>query len=63
MEALANDIINSFSLTLGPKTQAQLDQFKSDCPDMSLSNTFAPLKWPSEAGALDNSNHENIKLT
>jgi len=63
MEALANDIINSFSLTLGSKTQAQLDSVKSDCPDMSLSNTFAPLKWPSEAGALDNSNHENIKLT
>jgi len=63
MEALANDIINSFSLTLGSKTQAQLDSVKSDCPDMSLSNTFAPLKWPSEAGALDNSSHENIKLT
>jgi len=49
MEALAHDIINSFTLDLSPEIQAQWDRVKAECPDMSLVENFPPLKWPMEA--------------
>jgi len=51
METLANDIINSFQLTLSPEAQAQYDKVKAICPDMSLVEEFAPLKWSTDANS------------
>jgi hypothetical protein len=39
-------IMNSFSLEVGPTMQAQWDEVKAYCPDMSLTTEFAELKWP-----------------
>lgn len=39
-------IINSFKLEVGPAMQAQWDEVKAYCPDMSLTTEFAELKWP-----------------
>lgn len=43
---LTQSIINSFRLEVGPTMQAQWDEVKATCPDMSLSPEFAELKWP-----------------
>ncbi len=45
METLANQIIDSFQFKLSPEIQAQFDKVKAECPDMRLSESFAPLKW------------------
>lgn len=39
-------IINSFKLEVGPTMQAQWDEVKAYCPNMSLTTEFAELKWP-----------------
>lgn len=46
METIAKQIVNSVSVELSPEAQAQWDRVKSECPNMSLSKTFAPLDWP-----------------
>ena len=46
LNELAENIINSFSLELSPEIQIQWDAIKAQCTGMSLSETFAPLKWP-----------------
>jgi hypothetical protein len=43
---LSEAIINSFKLEVGPTMQAQWDEVKAYCPDMSLTTEFAELKWP-----------------
>ena len=48
MEQLADDILKSFKLTLSPEIQAQYDRVKATCPDMSLVEEFAPLKWSTD---------------
>jgi hypothetical protein len=46
MKVLAKEIIQSVTLELGPQSQAQWDRVKAECPDMNLSESFAPLQWP-----------------
>ena len=60
MEALANDVLNSFKLKLSPEIQAQFDKVKAECPDMNLVENFAPLKW-TVSQTTDNHN-EQVKL-
>lgn len=43
---LMQSIINSFRLEVGPDMQAQWDEVKAYCPDMSLTTEFGELKWP-----------------
>lgn len=43
---VAKQIISTVNLELSPEAQAQLDAVKAECPDMSLPEEFAPLKWP-----------------
>ncbi len=51
---LAYQVIDSVKLTLGPKTQAQLDSVKAQCSDMSLTPEFPPLKWPIKVEEIEN---------
>jgi hypothetical protein len=46
MKTLAKEIIQSVTLELGSQSQTQWDRVKDECPDMSLSESFAPLQWP-----------------
>jgi len=46
MRAVAKQIIESLTLELCAESQAQWDRVKATCPDMQLSETFAPLQWP-----------------
>ncbi len=50
MRAVAKQIIESLTLELGAESQAQWDRVKATCPDMQLSETFAPLQWPIKRG-------------
>ncbi len=43
---LTDNIINSFSLELGPQTLSQWQAVKEHCSDMSLTPEFGELKWP-----------------
>lgn len=43
---LMQSIINSFRLEVGPDMQAQWEEVKAYCPDMSLTTEFGELKWP-----------------
>lgn len=45
---LQEAIFNSISLELGPEAQASYDRIKAECPDMRLTENFAPLNWPTE---------------
>ncbi len=44
--SLADSIINSMRLDVGPSTQAEWDKVKEACPDMSITETFGELPWP-----------------
>ncbi len=44
--SLADSIINSMRLNVGPSTQAEWDKVKETCPDMSITETFGELPWP-----------------
>ncbi|WP_320820422.1 hypothetical protein [Thalassolituus sp.] len=44
--ALCDSIIDSMRLNVGKSTQAQWDQVKATCPDMSLTENFGELPWP-----------------
>ncbi|GAB2189320.1 hypothetical protein MAH1_09280 [Sessilibacter sp. MAH1] len=44
--ALADSIINSMRLQVGPKTQAEWDKVKATGDDMSITQTFGELAWP-----------------
>ncbi len=46
--ALAKSIIDSFHLEVGPNMQTQWESVQVNCPDMSLSEEFAELKWPTK---------------
>lgn len=46
MLELADKIINSFRLEVGPKTLANWNAVKATCPDMSVTREFGELKWP-----------------
>ena len=48
---LQQAIFNSISLELGPEAQASYDRVKAECPDMRLTENFAPFNWPTEATA------------
>ncbi len=43
---LCDNIINSMRLEVGPSTQAEWDEVKETCPDMSITETFGELPWP-----------------
>ncbi|WP_341938818.1 hypothetical protein [Marinimicrobium sp. C2-29] len=43
---LQEAIIDTIQLELGPEAQAEWNRVAADCPDMSLTEHFAPLKWP-----------------
>ncbi|WP_347331415.1 hypothetical protein [Marinimicrobium locisalis] len=43
---LQEAIINTIQLDLGPEAQAEWNRVAAECPDMSLTEHFAPLKWP-----------------
>lgn len=43
---LNDSIVETFSLEVGPTMQAQWDEIKAQCPDMSLTDSFGELKWP-----------------
>ena len=53
MQDLADEVINSVSLELNGKTQDLVDNVKAQCPDMALTKTFAPLKWPMKVEDID----------
>ena len=53
MQDLADEVINSVSVELNGKTQDLVDKVKAECPDMALTKTFAPLKWPMKAEDID----------
>ncbi len=44
--SLADSIINSMRLNVGPFTQDEWDKVKETCPDMSITETFGELPWP-----------------
>lgn len=46
VDSLQESIVNSIQLELGPETQAEWNRVAADCPEMSLTERFAPLKWP-----------------
>ena len=46
MLELADKIIASFRLEVGPKTLADWNAVKAICPDMSITPEFGELKWP-----------------
>jgi len=46
MLELADKIIASFRLEVGPKTLADWNAVKAVCPDMSITPEFGELKWP-----------------
>lgn len=46
IDDLQKAIINTIKLELGPEAQAEWNRVSADCPDMSLTEHFAPLKWP-----------------
>ncbi len=46
MLELNQAIVDTFRLEVGPTMQAQWEEVKKDCPEMSLSETFGELKWP-----------------
>ena len=43
---LMESIIDSFTFEVGPIMQAQWNEVKSYCPDMSLTAQYGELKWP-----------------
>lgn len=45
-QQLIDDIISSFEIELGPKAKAELELAKVENPNLTLCETFAPLKWP-----------------
>lgn len=49
VRALQEAIFSSMSLELSPEAQASYDRVKAQCPDMRLTEDFAPLDWPTEA--------------
>src|SRR5690606_32439108 len=52
---LQEAIFNSITLELSPKAQASYDKVKAECPDMSLTSSFPPLKWPTPTAASEES--------
>ncbi len=48
MWELVENILGSLQLTLSDEAQQQLARVEAECPDMSLIEEFAPLKWPTE---------------
>lgn len=46
IDDLQEAIIDSIQLELGPEAQAEWNRVSAECPDMSLTEHFAPLKWP-----------------
>lgn len=61
MEALANRIIDSVTLELGPETQSQWDEISAQCADMSLCEEFPPLKWPIKREEIENVSTINLE--
>ena len=49
VDALEASILQSVHLELGPDTQAEWDKAKAEFGDISLSDEFPPLRWPTEA--------------
>jgi hypothetical protein len=45
-DPLVRQILDSVKVTLSPDTQAKWDRIKAENPGVSISETFAPLKWP-----------------
>ena len=46
MLELNQSIVDTFLLEVGPTMQAQWDEVKKDCPDMSLVSDYGELQWP-----------------
>lgn len=46
VDELQKAITSSIQLELGPEAQAEWDRVAAECPDMSLTSSFAPLRWP-----------------
>jgi hypothetical protein len=61
MHELMENIIASIKLELSPEAQTQLDAVKAQCPDMSLSETFSPLKWGDQIRAGEQPDLEGLE--
>jgi hypothetical protein len=61
MHELMENIIASIKLELSPEAQTQLDAVKAQCPDMSLCETFAPLKWGGQIKSGEQPNLEGLE--
>lgn len=46
VEELQEAIISTIQVEMGDKVQAEWNRIAAHCPDMSLTEHFAPLKWP-----------------
>lgn len=51
IQQLQDAIFNSITLELSPEAQANYDKVKTECPDMKLTDSFPPLKWPVQPGS------------
>lgn len=49
IDQLERAILDSLQLELSPSTQAEWDKVKAACGGMSLTDTFPPLRWPTDA--------------
>ena len=49
VQQLQDNIFNSITLELSPKTKASYERIKAEHRNMQLSRDFAPLKWPTAA--------------
>ena len=59
---LLESIIDSFTLEVGPTMQAQWNEIKSFCPDMSLTAEYGELKWPIKPESVGNSVEPSPKV-
>lgn len=50
VQTLQDAILDSMTLELSPEAQAEWDRVKAECGDMSLTEHFPPLRWPTSGG-------------
>ncbi|MGQ9425235.1 hypothetical protein ACXYTJ_06145 [Gilvimarinus sp. F26214L] len=57
VQELQDAIFNTITLELSPEAQVSYNKVKSECPNMRLTDTFPPLKWPTKCDEHPSGNH------